>query len=517
MIAISLVLAASIALVGHKQHSERFLWAGGLSCQAVAYALFALRGQIPDWSSIVLGNVFLATSFALYTTGIQRFRRIRIPLWVTWGPVVVVGVVFWLLMGHIGPRLVVGALLILLQSGIIIAAVGHKRPTPVLRGEWLIILGAGVMSALMVLRIWATLSGQLRIQFVTDGGWVQGLTFLLAVASTILLAIGLIIMSEERAEAALQLGERFQAYRSRILERMSAGTPLPELLAGITSGLEFLRHGMKCRIVLHGQPPASSPDGPLTGLHPSWSQPIVSANGKVLGTFVLHQENPEPPSTDEIALIRESAVLAGLALDQDEAAKQKQEAEALIHNQAFHDGLTQLPNRRLLMNNLNLALAAQRRNGAAAALMFMDLDNFKPLNDTHGHAVGDLLLVEVASRLSRQVREIDTVARFGGDEFVVLLTGLHHELDLAREQARKVAEKLLDVLRQPYQLVVADREPGQTVIVPHHCTASIGVVVFGGGTTKAETLIKAADAAMYASKQAGRNTVQIVVPDATPA
>lgn len=199
-------------------------------------------------------------------------------------------------------------------------------------------------------------------------------------------------------------------------------------------------------------------------------------------------------------------MLVALALDQDALARQRQETDALMHSQAFHDGLTQLPNRRLLQNNLNMALATQRRQGTCGGLMFMDLDNFKPLNDTHGHDVGDRLLVEVAKRLTRQVRETDTVARFGGDEFVILLADLGADMPLAQAQAQKIAEKVLEALAQPYELGT----------VTHRCTASIGLVVFQGGVIKAEQLIKEADAAMYAVKQQGRNRVHRVMLEPKP-
>jgi diguanylate cyclase (GGDEF)-like protein len=183
-----------------------------------------------------------------------------------------------------------------------------------------------------------------------------------------------------------------------------------------------------------------------------------------------------------------------------------------IHQLAFFDPLTQLPNRRLLDDRLGQALAASKRSGLYGALMFLDLDNFKPLNDTHGHVAGDLLLVEVARRLTAFVRETDTVARIGGDEFVVLLNELHADKTTSTEQTGAVAEKIRVALAEPYQLSVT--QPGEPVTaVEHHCSASIGVVLFVNHLSSKIDLLKWADAAMYQAKDAGRNVIRFYEPN----
>jgi len=178
-----------------------------------------------------------------------------------------------------------------------------------------------------------------------------------------------------------------------------------------------------------------------------------------------------------------------------------------IHQLAFMDPLTHLPNRRLLDDRLSQALAASKRSGLYGALMFLDLDNFKPLNDTHGHGTGDLLLVEVASRLTAFVRQTDTVARIGGDEFVVLLNELDVDKTTSTEQAGAVAEKIRVALAESYQLTVT-QPVGPVTIVKHHCSASIGVVLFVNHQSSQVDLMKWADAAMYQAKEAGRNAVR---------
>jgi diguanylate cyclase (GGDEF)-like protein len=171
-----------------------------------------------------------------------------------------------------------------------------------------------------------------------------------------------------------------------------------------------------------------------------------------------------------------------------------------IHNLAFYDPLTQLPNRRLLLDRLQSALQRTQRNKSYMALLFIDLDNFKHLNDNHGHHYGDQLLRLVATRLLACVRSSDTVARQGGDEFVIVLDALDGDEQSAGQQARAVAEKILHELNRVYEL-----EDGLT----HHSTPSIGVTVCGGNACTVDELLGQADVAMYRAKSAGKNTVRV--------
>ena len=185
----------------------------------------------------------------------------------------------------------------------------------------------------------------------------------------------------------------------------------------------------------------------------------------------------------------------------------RKHAEDEIRNLAFYDTLTHLPNRRLLSDRLRQFMAASKRGRRHGALMFLDLDNFKPLNDAHGHGVGDLLLIEVSERLRGCVREIDTVARFGGDEFVVLLSELDPGIAASRAQAEIVAEKIRSRLAEPYRLTVR-REGQAETSIEHHCTVSIGVTLFMNHDTNQDDILKWADQAMYEAKEAGRNSIR---------
>jgi diguanylate cyclase (GGDEF)-like protein/PAS domain S-box-containing protein len=173
-------------------------------------------------------------------------------------------------------------------------------------------------------------------------------------------------------------------------------------------------------------------------------------------------------------------------------------AEDEINKLAFYDSLTLLPNRRLLLDRLKRALVSSARTAEVGALLFIDLDEFKTLNDTLGHDVGDLLLQEVAKRLLTCVRERDTVARLGGDEFVVMLEGLSANNDDVAQRCELVGEKILTTLGQPYSL------GGHDV----RSTPSIGVTLFDGQINLIDELLKQADLAMYQSKAAGRNTLR---------
>jgi diguanylate cyclase (GGDEF)-like protein/PAS domain S-box-containing protein len=192
---------------------------------------------------------------------------------------------------------------------------------------------------------------------------------------------------------------------------------------------------------------------------------------------------------------------------------ERKQAEQQILNLASHDALTHLPNRRLFNDRLDFTMANGKRSRRYSALMFLDLDNFKTVNDLHGHNVGDLLLIETAQRISSCLRAVDTVAvaRFGGDEFAVIL----NELDVDRRESNKhanlLAEKVRTILNKKYLLKYQLEGKAETT-VEHHCTASIGVVLFLNHTASQHDLLKWGDIAMYEAKEAGRNSIRFYEP-----
>ena len=187
---------------------------------------------------------------------------------------------------------------------------------------------------------------------------------------------------------------------------------------------------------------------------------------------------------------------------------ERKRSEEIVRQLAYYDPLTALANRLLLRERMTQALLASKRSGHYGALMFFDLDNFKTLNDTYGHGAGDLLLVEVAARLKSCVREVDAVARFGGDEFVVLFMDLAPNRVAAQAQALVLAEKIRELLAAPYVLTLAADADRPQRVIEHRCSASIGVALFLGMAFSEEECIKRADIAMYQAKEAGRNAVR---------
>jgi diguanylate cyclase (GGDEF)-like protein/PAS domain S-box-containing protein len=233
----------------------------------------------------------------------------------------------------------------------------------------------------------------------------------------------------------------------------------------------------------------------------------LSQDGSWMGEIWDKRKNGDifPTSMTITAVKNELHILKNYVAIFNDITDRKNNDE-MVSRFAFYDTLTQLPNRRLLDDRLEQAIATSKRSGNYGALMFLDLDNFKPLNDKHGHKAGDLLLVEVARRLTSCVREVDTVARFGGDEFVVLLSELNKDEIESGEQARVVAEKIRTLLSQPYWLT--SNPSGSTKMIVHHNVgASIGVALLNE-KSNSEKLLKYADKAMYEAKESGRNSVR---------
>ena len=206
------------------------------------------------------------------------------------------------------------------------------------------------------------------------------------------------------------------------------------------------------------------------------------------------------PMALSVSKIANAGRAIGIGILRDITVSRKNEAE--IRRLAFYDPLTELPNRRLLMDRIKHALLTTARTGQHGALMFLDLDHFKQLNDSLGHDIGDLLLQQVAQRLKACVREVDSVARLGGDEFVLLLESLSSDPQEAAMQAEAIGIKVLSSLGQPY--VLGEHN--------HISTPSIGIVVFLESSETIEDLLKKADVAMYEAKAAGRNTVRFFDP-----
>lgn len=222
---------------------------------------------------------------------------------------------------------------------------------------------------------------------------------------------------------------------------------------------------------------------------------IRNARGEPIGILIAMGENTLPASAQLSSLLLIFAERIGGEL------RRAQDQEK-IYSLAFFDPLTRLPNRRMLQDRLKLVIAQSARNRQYGALLFIDLDHFKVLNDTRGHHIGDQLLVHVAERINSIIRSSDLAARLGGDEFVVVFDNLGDTAERAALEAKKRAEELHALISLPYPL-------HQSV---HHCTISIGVSLFNSQTRSIDDLLRHADAAMYHAKDSGRNAIRFFDP-----
>ena len=305
------------------------------------------------------------------------------------------------------------------------------------------------------------------------------------------------ISKEEILRAQQQL-QQAAAHTSAILDHMADG-----VFTVNAQGLIETFNQAACSIFGYTQPEAVGLEVMrlIPQLQHEHSAGAAYLAGRPQASQAQHKDGRQFPVSMSISDIKSALGNTTICIVRDVTQQRKDEED--IRRLAFFDPLTGLANRRLLVDRVKRATLASSRTGRHGALMFLDLDYFKLLNDTLGHDMGDELLQQVAARLRACVREGDTVARLGGDEFVVLLETLSADATEAAFQSEQLAQKILDALGLAYTL-------------RHHiynCTPSVGVVVFIHTTDTTEDLIKKADIAMYQAKAAGRNTVRIFNPD----
>jgi diguanylate cyclase (GGDEF)-like protein/PAS domain S-box-containing protein len=269
-----------------------------------------------------------------------------------------------------------------------------------------------------------------------------------------------------------------EAARARVFECLAQGGALEDVLVQVAAYVELANPALRCTIRrLDGARP------PAAGAAADWVEPIRNADGETLGHVAVTRSSGEPLGAAERELLDHAGHLAAIAIE-------RKRIEEKLQHQAAYDALTGLPNRRMFGDRLREEIARASRNDGTVAVMFIDLDHFKEVNDTLGHHVGDSLLVEVGHRIRALVRETDVVARLGGDEFVVILP------DCAdTDQLQRIASSVLQSMCKP--LAVG----GHTVYV----SASAGIASYPSDAASVEQLITYADRAMYAAKEEGRN------------
>lgn len=227
------------------------------------------------------------------------------------------------------------------------------------------------------------------------------------------------------------------------------------------------------------------------GVAACWSQPIQGANGEAIGTFAIYHREKAIPTAEERVLIRQFAHIASIAIERELANR-------VIWRQANFDSLTGLPNRNLMLDHLQLAMKTADRENEKVAVVFLDLDNFKDVNDALGHDVGDKLLVECAMRIKRCLRADDTVSRLGGDEFVIILNGI-----CGLSSIENVVQKVLSEIIKPYTLEFERI----------HTSASMGITLYPDDANEVKDLLKNADQAMYGAKAHGKNSYHYFTHD----
>lgn len=499
-------------------------WATGPALLAIATLLLGLRGAIPDFISIVIANTLATLGIGYMHQGARTLFGLTAAGGWKW---LAAGATFILCVIAESPSVrVAGTSLIyapfLLALAWLFWQDREDAPLKVTKRIASLVFAAG--AGLFVYRATHPPVAPVKADFVATPSLLEAMPYLysilvsLWISLTLMLIVGIrlqfqrtkaIHLSEESTQALKESEEKFRSLFESTSDAVQLldekgfldCNPATLSLFGCTDAQQFRS--------LHPADlsPARQPNGEDSVTLANRYIATAMKDGSLHFEWTHKRQDTGEPFSAEV-LLSPMMLHGKMALQATvrDITKRKQ-IEEQVRLLAFYDTLTGLPNRRLLDDRIAQTLAAGKRSNLYGAVMFLDLDNFKPLNDTHGHAVGDQLLVEAGRRLKNCVREIDTVARFGGDEFVVMLSELNIDKEQSLSQARFVAEKLLAALSEPYRLTI--RNAGATdTMIEHRCTTSIGVVIVHAHDDTPEEIIKHADIAMYRAKEAGRNQVR---------
>lgn len=303
----------------------------------------------------------------------------------------------------------------------------------------------------------------------------------------------ILLLNEDKKSFTVGAAPRIPRYFNEAVESLSVGPGVGCCGDAVATGQNSIAEDLET----HPNWELAKPLIDKTGFKSCWSHPVYSSKGEILGTFATYRKETHQPSVEEIAEIEVASNLVSIVLE-------RKQLENQVQKLALYDYLTGLPNRYLLIDRIKLAMSASKRSKRYGAILFVDLDKLKELNDQYGHHVGDILLNESAHRMQSCIRESDTVARFGGDEFVIVLPEISADLDKALEQVKIIAEKILSALIEPYQLEFEGK------VIEHYSSASIGCKVFFDEKDTPEHALKLADMSMYRAKRLGGNRVDLL-------
>jgi len=477
------------------------IWGVSAALYSVAYGFFLLRGSVGELYSVVVANTLLAASLALALEALARFYGKGPPRWLIWLPVpVMLFGVLWLSEQFV-PRVMFNAALLWLQVLLmLVLMVRHWAGTPG-RGRYLLLICLAVVLILLGARFLGTAVGGLGARSLFETSPLQTLTFLTAMLFQLLLTLAVIVMARERMEEELRRSE--QRFRTLVEDANDVIYTLD--LDGVFRYLspnlrEILSLEPKEVVGQHFATIVHADDLPRCE---AFLQRLLSSRTKQSGLeyrvrhgdggWRWHVTNASP-------LLDVNGALSGMIGIGHDISERK-----LVEDQTFRlahfDALTDLPNRGLFFEHLQQAMREAERKHAQLAVMFLDLDRFKPINDTHGHAVGDRVLQVLAERLRTCLREADTIGRIGGDEFLILLPEVSSASD-----ACLVAEKLVTRVQEPLDIA--------GLPLPLSISCSIGIALYPQHGRDGTQLVRHADEAMYEAKRAGRDQVRLYDSDA---
>ncbi|MCX7176299.1 MAG: EAL domain-containing protein [Proteobacteria bacterium] len=523
----SLLLALGLQLVNRTtaKNPGLSLWAMGATANGAGFVLVALRGIIPDLLSIVGANTLLLIGAVWFYLGNRAFQGRTNKL--SWPFVLVVATAvasccFTYLMPSLAARIVVFSIAIAavtFPSAIVLLQAGDRSDRLI---RWFVaaayLTAALFLSARAVLTLFMAPEGQ---DFMALASPIQTFSLVVEIGLNVVLGIGLPLLVLRQTHRQFIASE--DRYRTLVERDLTEHKNTEEQLRIAATAFEaqegmFITNAEQVILRVNrafseitgysaeeavGQTPRLLNSGRHNADFFAAIMKSVHRSGAWQGEIWNRRKNGEVfPEWLAIAAVKNGRgkVTHYVATLTDITSRKAAEDE--INNLAFYDPLTRLPNRRLLLDRVKQALASSARNKRYGALLFIDLDNFKTLNDTLGHDIGDLLLQQVSQRLVTCVREGDTVSRLGGDEFVVMLEDLSEHPHEAVAQAKSVGEKIIAALNQTFQLASH----------AYHSTPSIGVTLFADHLETIDELLKRADLAMYQAKAAGRNTLRFFDP-----